>query len=80
MKYTGIQENEVFVGNVTASIGVRPELASLKTLRLGDIALDCDGKPLPDDRAMFIGRSECDAYDRIMMASLNAILGGTSRN
>jgi hypothetical protein len=76
MKYIGMQENEVFLGNVLASDGIRPKLAGLNTLRLGAIAFDLDGNRLPDHRAMFIGRSEYDAYDRIRMAELSAIRGG----
>lgn len=68
----GKRDDEVFVGNTATGIG--DHLASLKTVRLGDVALDVDGNRLPSvHRPIFIGRSEADAYDRIMMARLSAI-------
>lgn len=69
-KHTGARPDEVFIGNTTGDIS---HLASLTTVRLGDVALDIDGLRLPPIyRPVFINRSESDAYDRIMMARFEA--------
>lgn len=67
--YTGARADEVFVGNTATKNGVPEHLRELRTARLGEQALDIEGKKLSQDymRPLFIGRSEADAYDRIMM-------------
>lgn len=67
--YAGKRDNEIFVGNVDASTGIPPHLSGLKTARLGEQALDIYGAKLdPSDMLpLFIGRSEGNAYHRIMM-------------
>lgn len=67
MKYTGAHADEIFIGNFPARDGIGEHLISLKTVRLGDQALDIDGHPMPCHRPMFVNRSEVDAYHRIMM-------------
>lgn len=70
--YIGNKANEFFAGN-HAIRGGAPELPAhlhqLRTARLGDQALDIDGKLIPksDYRPLFVDRSEADLYDRIMM-------------
>jgi hypothetical protein len=68
-QYTGARADEVFVGNVPAKTGVPEYLTSLRTARLGEKALDIEGRPLSPEHMLplFIGRTEADAYDRIMM-------------
>ena len=68
-KYIGDQKNEVFLGNVEADEGIPDYLtaAQLKTVRLGELALDIEGNDLPGWRPMFIDQTESDAYHRIMM-------------
>lgn len=68
-KYVGARPDEVFVGNVETAKGIPEYLSELKTVRLGDQALDIDGNKLSPAkyRPMFVGRSEHDAHHRIMM-------------
>lgn len=68
-KYVGARPDEVFVGNVETAKGIPAYLSDLKTVRLGEQALDIDGNKLPpsEHRPMFVARSEQDAYHRIMM-------------
>lgn len=68
-KYVGARADEVFLGNVETKEGIPDYLttAGLKTVRLGELALDIAGNDLPHHRPMFIGRAESDAYHRIMM-------------
>lgn len=68
-KYVGAQTGEIFLGNVAKEKGIPDYLttAGLKTVRLGELALDIEGRDLPGYQPMFIGRTESDAYDRIMM-------------
>lgn len=71
--------NEIYVGNVQAEQWPNPKLASLATARLGDVAYGVDGDKLPVNfgcRPLFVGRSEADAYDSIMMADLRKIRRG----
>ena len=70
-KYVGAKPGEVFLGNRETAKGIPSYLAGLKTLRLGDKALDIDGHDLPDHRPMFISSAEAPAYDRIMMKRLS---------
>jgi hypothetical protein len=71
MKYvsTELRENEVFIAN-TSNIEnfPRPELKILKTIRMGDQALDINGNKLATDycRPIFIHKDELDLYDKIM--------------
>lgn len=78
MKYRESErrDGEVFLGNHTGAI--EPEFGNLKTLRLGENALDIDGKMIPREwgcRPLFIHESEHDRYDSIMMARFRAIRG-----
>lgn len=69
-KYIGAHPDEIFLGNVDVSKkkGIPDHLSSLKTVRLGEQALDVDGKAIGHDYLpMFIKRSEADLYNRIMM-------------
>lgn len=76
--YCGIRDDEVFVGN--RFDGIPSYLAHLPTIRLGDRALDIDGKKLPAIyRPMFIGRSDYDAYDRIIMARSASLRAAASK-
>lgn len=58
-----------FVGNTSDILNFpRAELRNLKTIRMGDQALDIHGNKLGTDycRPIFIQKSELDLYDRIM--------------
>lgn len=68
-KFIGAREDEIFVGNVPTEEGLQPHLQGLRTARIGELALDIDGNKLDPNymRPLFIGRSEADAYDEIMM-------------
>jgi hypothetical protein len=67
--YTGAKPDEVFVGNTRTNDGVPEYLRDLRTARLGEQALDLEGNKIDPAhmRPLFIGRSEADAYHRIMM-------------
>ena len=67
--YTEVRPGEIFVGNTKTEGGVPENLCALKTIRLGDQALDIDGNELDPGymRPLFIHESEAKAYDRIMM-------------
>jgi hypothetical protein len=67
--YTGARADEVFVGNTETKNGVPGHLRGLTTARLGEQALDIEGKKIPPEymRPLFVGRAEADAYNRIMM-------------
>lgn len=67
--YTGAATNEVFVGNTETKNGVPEYLRGLKTARLGEQALDIEGKKIDPAymRPLFVGKGEADAYHRIMM-------------
>ncbi len=67
--YTGAKPDEIFVGNTKTKNGVPEHLRELRTARLGEQALDIEGKKIEPEymRPLFIGRAEADAYDRIMM-------------
>lgn len=67
--YTGGKPDEVFVGNTETKNGVPEHLRGLRTARLGEQALDIEGKKIDQDhmRPLFVGKSEADAYHRIMM-------------
>lgn len=69
-QYTGKRDDEFFAGNVDE--GIPSYLSQLHTVRLGDAALDIDGKRLPHYRPMFVGSREAGAYDAIMMARFRA--------
>lgn len=73
-KCIGKRDEEIFVGNTD---GACEHLASLQTVRFGQVALDIDGNPLPARfRPIFINSSEHDAHERIRMAQLHAIIRG----
>lgn len=67
--YTGAKPDEVFVSNTDTKNGVPEYLRGLTTARLGEQALDIEGKKIEPEymRPLFIGCAEADAYDRIMM-------------
>lgn len=65
-QYTGARSDEIFVGNTPTSRGMPDHMSVLRTARLGEKALDIEGRTLPGYLPIFIGRSEADAYDRIM--------------
>ena len=68
--YIGIRRNEIFVGNIAVNHrGLHERLGSLKTARVGEVALDLNGKKIPTNyiRPLFINRSESAAYNNIMM-------------
>lgn len=67
-QYTGARPEEIFVGNTPASRGMPDHMSGLRTARLGEKALDIEGRPLRGYLPIFIGRSEEAAYDRIMMS------------
>lgn len=73
-------DDEVFLGNTTS---IQPLLSSLKTLRLGVVAYDINGKELLDEPRrlfpMFLRASEAPAYDRIRMQELSDIRAGRKR-
>lgn len=60
---------EIFLGNTRRKNGSLDYLSpKLRTVRLGEIAYDIDGKRLPNEYApIFIHRSEEATYDAIMM-------------
>lgn len=76
--YTGAKADEVFVGNVRATAGIPAHVAGLRTVRLGQKALDIEGRPLHGYLPLFVGRSEADAYDQIMERRLRARASGSS--
>lgn len=67
--YTGSRADEVFVGNTRTKDGIPEHLRGLRTARLGEQALDIEGKKIDPAhmRPLFVGRSESGEYDRIMM-------------
>lgn len=76
-QYTGMREDEVFIGNTDT--GVPDFIKHLPTVRLGDVALDIDGKKLsPEYKAMFMSRADAVSYDRIMVERFSAVARGES--
>ena len=67
--YTGMQPNEIFVGNYRMEDWPAEHLFGLKTARLGEQALDINGKKIDPSymRPLFIGREELGEYNKIMM-------------
>jgi len=62
--------DEIFVGNCQrdGDTLVKLQMAGLKAARLGEVAYDIDGKPLPREYApLLIKRSDADLYDDVMM-------------
>lgn len=77
MQYTGMREGETFIGNTDT--GVPDFIRHLPTVRLGEVALDIDGKKLPPEyKAIFMSRADAVAYDRIMVARFSAVARGES--
>lgn len=70
-KHIGIKPGEMFVGNVNTADGIPQHLSTLKTARLGDVALDLDGKRISYMQALFIGESESSQYDSIQMSRMS---------
>lgn len=71
-QYTGAQPDEVFLGNTET--GIPDHLGSIPSIRLGDVALDIEGKRLPPKyRPMFIKHGpDHEQHERIMMARFSA--------
>jgi hypothetical protein len=67
--YIGATASEVFVGNTLTAGGVPEHLRGLQTVRLGEQALDIEGKRIDPAymRPLFVANAEASAYDRIMM-------------
>jgi len=71
-QHEACEANEIWVGN-TPTHGLHYQSLKsmgLKTLRLGKVAFDIDGKPLAESEGyspVFINRSEADRYNEIMM-------------
>lgn len=63
-----LKTGEVFLGNIRIDDGIRPELQSLKTIRIGEQAYDLNGKPIQRSycRPLFLHQSEVKLYDIIM--------------
>lgn len=69
--YNGAGQSEIFLGNTLEAMFPEDHLKGLKTVRLGDVAYDLDGKVLPDYyKPLFLDKSEAGEYDRIMMDRL----------
>lgn len=68
MKFIGKNPDEVFVGNTKTQEGIPPYLQNLHTARIGERALDIEGKELDPAymRPLFIGRCEIEKYNKIM--------------
>lgn len=64
-------DNEICVGNTSVQdhVEIKSYLSELETARVGDQAFDIHGKKIPIDqmRPLFVGKSEANKYDRIMM-------------
>ena len=62
-----IGKNEIFIGNVFVSDGIKDYLKSLKTIRLGNLALDINGEKLSPTYClpMFICKSEIGVLENI---------------
>jgi hypothetical protein len=71
-------KNEVFIGNTDEPIP--PHLAGIRTLRLGTVAYDLDGKRLPKHyRPMLVDRGDdYEKYNSVMEARLSRIRQGIS--
>jgi len=67
--YIGTQADEVFVGNTRTKEGIPEYLRNLRTVRLGEQALDREGKELDPAyvRPLFVAKTEFAACDRAMM-------------
>ena len=75
MRHEACGAQEVFVGNTSEGVDRLSWLKSrgVSTARLGHVALDIDGKPLPETyRPIFINRAEIDLHDRVMYAAAAA--------
>lgn len=66
------KHDEVFAGNTSAE-GVPAYLSELKSARLGEQAFDIEGRKISSAymRPLFVGQSEADRYDAIMMQRLS---------
>jgi hypothetical protein len=69
--------DEQFLGNCYYHTnGIPLHLKTLKTLRIGQVAYDLDGKEIPEMRPLFIKRTEAFEYDHIMTRRFSAIRRG----
>lgn len=74
-QYIGMLEGEVFIGNTCDGIG--EHYKHLQSVRLGEVALDIEGKKLPAQfRPIFMSKADSMAYDRIMVARYEAVNRG----
>lgn len=72
---TGIREGEAFIGNTDE--GIPDYIKHLPTARLGEVALDIEGKKLPPEyKPIFMSRADAASYDRIMIARYEAVNRG----
>lgn len=66
--YVGALGNEIFVGNTKTKDGLPEYLIGLQTVRLGEQALDIDGKEIAPSYMLplFVSRTELVKYNQIM--------------
>lgn len=71
--------DEIFLGNTRLADWPKAHFAPLKTIRLGNTALDIDGNRLDPARwkPVFLHNSEVAHHERIMVARMEAIANGT---
>lgn len=71
-----LREGEIFLGNISTDEWPKAHYRSLKTIRIGELALDIHGAKLSPDycRPIFIHKSEEAAYDRIMQDRFNNLI------
>ena len=76
-----IRKDEIWLGNTIFgawAIKRETKYKSLKTIRIGEVALDINGEKIDTDycRPVFIHKSEAEAYDKIMMDEIRRINRG----
>lgn len=67
------RKNEIYLGNTISKKFPSEKISKLKTIRLGEVAYDIHGKPLPKDdpyKPLFVDKSEYDEYHKIMEKEL----------
>lgn len=72
------KDTEIYLGNVAPADWPPSHIADFKTLRLGTVAYDLEGKKLSPAHGLvplFIGKGETDQYDRIKTQEIYAIRG-----
>ena len=73
------RNDEIFVGNRRGGLPIY--LQQLSTIRLGEQAFDIHEKKLPPEyRPMFVGKSEENAYNKIMMKETEKAIRGENQN